>query len=270
MVRSKRFVSTLSLLIFLTSFIGFEKPSYADSPDTIDGAGTVKVTGSDRSDIVDPENPEKPANPGESPYTTGPLRIDFVSALNFGKAETKKSDRKYLALAQQFFDETEARGSYVQLTDQRGVSTGWSLQVKQQTQFRNPVIQNREEQELVGAYLSLDKGWAKSSSDSLAPTVTRETIAINAMDTAYEVATANKGAGRGVWTIAFGASKTNSDNQPTTLQPLVDKEGKAILDEEYQKPAQTNSAVTLTVPETTKIYPVQYETKLTWILAELP
>lgn len=269
MIFQKKVAITCALLT-LISIIGFEQSFYAEVPEEMDGKGSVKVTGSDRSDIIDPENPEKPADPGESPYTTGPLRIDFVSALNFGKAETEKSERKYSALAQQFHDETGPRGSYVQITDQRTISTGWSLQVKQQTQFQNPVIQNREEQELVGAFLSLDKGWAKSGNTSQTPTVTRETIALNAMDIAYEVAIASKGGGRGVWTIAFGASETNKDNQGSTLKPLMDKEGKAVVDEEYKKPAFSNSAVTLTVPETTKIYPVQYETKLTWILAELP
>ncbi|OJG84743.1 hypothetical protein RV15_GL002888 [Enterococcus silesiacus] len=234
------------------------------------GSGSVEVIGNDRSDIVDPENPGNQIDPGESPHTTGPLRIDYVSELNFNKALIQQKERKYEALAQQFYDETTARGSYIQITDQRGLATGWTLQVKQRTQFNNPVIQNKEEQSLVGAYLSLDKGWANSSGTSTPPAVTRETIGLNAIDTAYEVATAAPNTGRGVWTIAFGASDMNSDDQPVTLKPLVDKNGKAIMDEEYQKPAYTNSAITLTVPESTKIYPVQYQTEITWILAELP
>lgn len=238
--------------------------------ETVNGSGSVTVTGSDHTKPVDPENPGTTVDPGESPNTTGPLRIDYVSALDFNKATIQKKDRTYEALAQQFFDETEPRGSYIQITDQRGSSSGWTLQVKQNTQFHNYVIQNQEEQTLVGAYLSLDKGWANSSGDSQAPTVTRETIGLNAIDTAYEVATASPGTGRGVWTIAFGASETNSNQQTPTLKPLKDKDGKDVIDEVYNKPAYSNSAVTLTVPESTKIYPVQYETEITWILAKLP
>lgn len=269
MLESKKYWSIV-VLVMAIGILGFEQSSYGEAAEILAGTGSVRVDGSDHSDVVDPENPENPADPGESPSTKGPLRIDFIPALNFGRSVMHKKERAYPALAQQFFDETGPRGSYVQITDQRSKSTGWSLQMKQHTQFQNAVIQKREEQELLGAYLSLDNGWAKSSSTSPAPTVTRETIALNSMDTVYEVATATKGAGRGVWTIAFGASETNSDNQTTTLKPLVDKEGHAVLDEEYQKPAYTNSAITLTVPNAINVYPVQYETKITWILAELP
>ncbi|MEI5991623.1 WxL domain-containing protein [Enterococcus crotali] len=260
----------IGVIAVAISMSAFWHTYYAEAVETLNGSGNVEVIGSDRSDVVDPENPGNQIDPGESPHTTGPLRIDYVSSLNFNKALIQKKERKYEALAQQFHDETTPRGSYIQITDQRGAATGWTLQVKQRTQFNNPVIQNKEEQSLVGAYLSLDKGWANSSGTSKPPTVTRETIGLNAIDTAYEVATAIPNTGRGVWTIEFGASDTNSNHQPATLKPLIDKEGKAILDEEYQKPAYTNSAITLTVPESTKIYPVQYQTEITWILAELP
>ncbi|MGX7136394.1 WxL domain-containing protein [Enterococcus silesiacus] len=263
------FQLTMVTVVCLISVSFKQEVSFATA-DTLDGSGSVTVTGSDHTKPIDPENPGTTVDPGESPNTTGPLRIDYVSALNFNKAIIKKNERTYEALAQQFFDETEPRGSYIQITDQRGSSTGWTLQVKQNTQFHNPVIQKQEEQTLVGAYLSLDKGWANSSGDSQAPTVTRETIGLNAINTAYEVATASPGTGRGVWTIAFGASEANSNQQSATLKPLKDSDGKAVIDEVYKKPAYTNSAVSLTIPESTKIYPVQYETEITWILAKLP
>ncbi|WP_348922397.1 WxL domain-containing protein [Enterococcus rotai] len=270
MIRLKSHFPIVLVIVACIASVCFEQQiSYADT-DTLEGSGAVTVTGSDRTNPIDPENPGTTVDPGESPYTTGPLRIDYVSALDFNKAIVKKKERTYEALAQQFFDETEPRGSYIQITDQRGSASGWTLQVKQNTQFHNTVIQNQEQQTLVGAYLSLDKGWANSSGNSLAPTVTRETIGLSAIDTAYEVATASPGTGRGVWTIAFGASEANSSQQPATLKPLKDKEGKAVIDEVYNKPAYTNSAVSLTVPESTKIYPVQYETEITWILAKLP
>lgn len=98
----------------------------------------------------------------------------------------------------------------------------------------------------------------------------RETIALNSIGSAYEVATARAGSGKGVWTIAFGASDTNSSKQPATLTPVVDQTGKPVIDSHYSKPVYSNSAITLSIPETTKIHPVEYQTEITWILAKLP
>ena len=245
-------------------------PSVHATTDSLGQSGAVTVEGSSISNPVDPENPDDIADPGEGPSTEGPLRIDYVSSLDFGRAQLTNTNRTYPALAQQFLGETGPRGSFIQITDQRTNSTGWTLQVKQNHQFRNTVIQEASEQELSGAVLSLDKGWANSSGNSGSPTVTRETIALNSIGTAYELATATAGNGRGVWTIAFGASETNSNNMENTLSPVVDAAGNAVMDEFSGKPAYHNSAISLTIPTATKIYPVQYATEITWILAELP
>lgn len=232
--------------------------------------GVVEVVGSKRTSVVDPENPIEVVSPGESPFTEGDLRIDFISSLNFDKAKLSKENRTYSVLAQQFFSETGPRGSYIQITDQRAQATGWSIQVKQNYQFRNPIIQGATEQELHGAILSLDRGWSNSSSESKAPTVTRETIALTAMNTFYDVAVAKDDGGQGVWTIAFGASDSNKNHQASTLAAIKDEGGEIVTDTTYGKPAYENSAITLTIPEATKIYPVEYETTLTWLLGELP
>ncbi|OJG96959.1 hypothetical protein RV18_GL001308 [Enterococcus termitis] len=245
-------------------------PTAKATADSLGQSGTVSVEGSSISNPIDPENPDDIADPGEGPSTEGPLRIDYVSSLDFGQAQLSDTNRTYTALAQQFLGETGPRGSYIQITDQRTISTGWTLQVKQNHQFRNTVIQEASEQELSGAVLSLDKAWANSNSISGSPTVTRETIALNSIDTAYELATATAGNGRGVWTIAFGASETNSNDMENTLSPVVDAAGNAVKDEFSGKPAYHNSAISLMIPTATKIYPVQYATEITWILAELP
>ncbi|MDA9472505.1 WxL domain-containing protein [Enterococcus sp. 5H] len=258
-----------SFLILLASVTLFSLNVYATS-DSLDQSGRVTVEGSSISNPVDPENPGDITDPGEGPSTDGPLRIDYVSSLDFGRVQLADTNLTFMAFAQQFLSETGPRGSFIQITDQRTNSTGWTLQVKQNHQFRNTVIQESSEQELSGAVLSLDKGWANSSGNSSSPTVTRETIALNSIGTAYELATATAGNGRGVWTIAFGASETNSNNMENTLSPVVDAAGNAVKDEFSGKPAYHNSAISLTIPAATKIYPVQYATEITWILAELP
>ncbi|GGC76876.1 WxL domain-containing protein [Enterococcus wangshanyuanii] len=261
------FIASMTGLVLLFSINSL---SVQAAPDTMEQSGSVSVKGSSTTNPVDPENPGTIVDPGKSPSTTGPLRIDYVSALDFGESKITKGARRYNARAQQFFGDTGPRGSYIQITDQQADSSGWTLQVKQEKQFTNPIIQNVEEQELKGAVLSLDKGWANSSSISEAPTVTRETIALNSIGSAYEVATARKNSGKGIWTITFGASESNTNNQPHTLTPVVDASHKPIIDQTYNKPVYSNSAITLTVPETTVIHPVEYQTEITWILAKLP
>lgn len=136
--------------------------------------------------------------------------------------------------------------------------------------LRNTAISEPDEQELRGAELSLDKAWANSSGLSEEPTIMRETIALKANNAAYELAAAPAGAGKGVWTIAFGSSDSNPNNHDSTLAPVVDEAGRPVMDRVYNKPIYSNSAITLSVPEKIKIHPVQYETGLTWILAALP
>lgn len=263
----KSFMAFATLLTFLIFFFGGSQSVLAHS--TV-SKGSVSVEDTGKTNPVDPENPENEVDPGESPSTEGPLRIDFVSELKFGLNDLSKENRVYTSLAQLFHDETDARGYYIQVTDRRGDSSGWELQVSQDHQFSNSIIQSTDGQELKGASLSFDHGWANSVSSAEAPLVTRDTIAINEMNSAYTVATSSKGAGTGVWTIEFGASSGNKNNQPNTLSPLVDKSGNPVIDEVFNKPAYSNSAITLSVPKTTKIQPVKYSTTLTWILTAGP
>ncbi|WP_270279470.1 WxL domain-containing protein [Vagococcus bubulae] len=232
--------------------------------------GSVKVEVSDKTPPVDPENPDKPTDTDTDYSTSGDLRIDFVSPLNFGANKITKTNRKYAALAQQFDGKLDARANYIQITNQQESKSGWSLQVKQNRQFTSVTKDKYLKEELKGAILSLDKGWANSISESRPPTVTRETIAINEMEMAYEVASAKPNEARGTWLISFGASDKNTKNQSPTLSPVVDENNNQLIDAKTKKPLIRNSAVTLTVPDSTNIQPVSYETELTWVLGRLP
>ncbi|MGC6768512.1 WxL domain-containing protein [Enterococcus sp. LJL128] len=235
--------------------------------------GRVEVIGDIPKEPIDPEIPINPVDPGPGPSTDGDLRFDFVSAFNLGRNKiTYEKERLYHVNAQLFHDGTPARGNYVQITDQRSGSKGWSLQVRQEHQFQNDVIQKQEEKELRGAVFSLDNGWANSPfSAEKAPEVTRDTIEINEIGITYNVAVATPGSGKGTWTIEFGASENNSNGQMNTLFPKTNEDGSAVLDTAFEnQQVYGNKAVSLSVPMTTKLYPVQYQTVLTWILAELP
>lgn len=249
-------MASLILLLPLASSVVV---SAEDKATELDQKARLQVKRSETTEIVDPEKPEvvdPPVDPG--PSTKGDLRIDYVSPVDFGKVKLTKTNRTYNALANKVGKEGKWRGNFIQISDFRDKNTGWTLQVKQDYQFKTT-----DYDELTGAVLSLDKGWANSSSDNKAPTVTRDTLAINNIGEVYDVARADKNAGGGVWSINFGASKDNDDNQPTTIT-----EGNKSQSKEKVESAIKNSAVNLTIPDSTKVLPKEYQTKITWVLSE--
>ncbi|HCM88376.1 MULTISPECIES: WxL domain-containing protein [Vagococcus] len=250
-------MTSATLLLATTTF----QESFAEgNAKELQQKGSVTVKDSGKTEIVDPEDPEVIVDPGTGPSTSGSLRIDYVSPLDFGKVKLTKSNRNYHALASKIGKTDNYRGSFIQISDFREKSSGWSLQVKQDQQFKT-----NDYDELKGAVLSLDKGWANSSSTKDAPTVTRDTLEINNIGEVYDVARATKGGGGGVWSINFGASKDNDDNQPSTIT-----ESKKSDSKEKVESVIKNSAVSLSIPDSTKVLPKEYQTKITWILAETP
>ncbi|WP_086348799.1 WxL domain-containing protein [Candidatus Enterococcus clewellii] len=267
MKKYTHFKLSLTLLLFAGTFLAASQSVYASN---LDSNGSVTVERKETSESADPENPGEEVNPGEGPSTKGDLRIDFVSSLNFASAEITATNRTYDSLAQLFYSDTAARGYYIQISDFRSEASGWNLTLSQDSQFSSPIIQTLEDRSLKGATLSFGNGWANSAGNSQMPVVSRDTLAINEMNTAYTVAVAGKAQGKGVWTIAFGASGENTSNQENTLTALTDERGNSVIDPTFNKQSYSNSAVSLSVPETIKIYPVQYTTTLTWSLEAAP
>ncbi|OJG73980.1 hypothetical protein RV12_GL000328 [Enterococcus quebecensis] len=264
MIRLLLLVSLSTVTILLTT-----EKSYAEENGRSNGH--ITFTGEyDSVGIRDPEKPAQVADPGESPSTSGKLRIDFVPQLNFTSVnKVSDKDMVYAVNAQLFRDDTAARGNFVQVSDYRGVALGWTLQLRQETQFQNSQTANSQ---LDGAFLSLDKSWVNSTMEqAMAPSVSKEVIRLDNIGATYNLAEAKPGAGAGTWSISFGASSENPAAMPNTLTPKKDPNDKPMLDEKYaSKQMHENSALTLSVPGTTKKDPVTYSTVLTWILAELP
>lgn len=239
---------------------------------SVTGHGIIEYTGEHPKDPVDPENPTKPVDPGPGPSTDGLLRFDFAPTLNFGRNKINQTGRNFYVNAQLFHDGPTARGNFLQITDSRPNSSGWTLQVRQEYQFKNDIIQEDHEQELRGAVLSFDKGWANSAyTQEQPPKIMKDIIQLNTQGTTFPVASADQGEGRGTWIISFGASADNNQGQTTTLFPRVDEDNQPITDKNFEdQQVYGNNAIFLSVPDATKIHPVQYQTELTWILAELP
>ncbi|MGC6769776.1 WxL domain-containing protein [Enterococcus sp. LJL128] len=233
------------------------------------GDGTISFDGEYGKDVLDPENPGNIVDPGPSPSTDGLLRIEFVPQLNFWNNKISSEDQTYAANAQLFHSDTGPRGNFVQVSDYRGTGAGWTLQLRQETQFKNETTTNKE---LTGAVISMDKSWVNSTFDlANGPAVSKDVIRIDNIGQTYTLAEAKKGTGEGTWSLEFGASIENQSGQADTLSPRLDKDGNPISDADFGgQPIYENSAVTLFVPGKTKKDPVQYQTVLTWILSELP
>lgn len=267
----KRQILVPTLVVLFTvvaSLAGASNDAYAEA-ESIRGSGTIGFEGEYPQDIVDPEHPQDIVDPGETPQLKGDLRIDFVPKLDFYQNKISDKDEVYYANAQNFFGATKARGNFVQITDLRQKSTGWTLQLRQEMQFTNNDTKNKE---IKGAMISLDKSWVSSPHKfSKAPQLSKEIINIDNIGSSYNLAQASKGEGRGTWSISFGASEENTANQENTLEPRLGKDGQAVLDPVFdQKPIYQNKAILLSIPGTTVVDPVPYTTVLTWILAELP
>lgn len=222
----------------------------------------------DNSIIRDPENPVNEVDPGETPQTDGDLRIDFVPKLNFSTVKITEEAAVYPINAQLFHDETSPRGNFIQVSDYRDNSSGWTLQVRQEEQFKHVTKIGAE---LKGAVISFDQAWTNSTKDtSLSPTVSKEIIHMSNIGDTYNLAQAQDEKGSGTWSIIFGASKDNKNDRPNSLELRKDSSGKTIEDPIFKKPVYSNQAITLTVPKETEKVAGAYSTVLTWILAELP
>lgn len=256
-------------IVFLTILSPLLVSQYAMAEsETIVGNGNVQFEASiEPPQVIDPEKPGEPVDPGPSPSTDGYLRIDFVPKLDFGRNRLSKKDQTYPVNAQLFHGETNPRGNYVQVTDSRATGDGWTIQVRQETAFTSNTGES-----LHGAYISLDKSWANSTMDQqYAPSLQTDVIKLDKVGTTYNLATAGKNQGYGTWAIEFGASGENEAGLQSTLTPLTDDEGKAVLDANYEnKPIYKNNAVNFFMPGSAETKPGQYQTVMTWILSELP
>ncbi|MGM0125869.1 hypothetical protein IGI37_003270 [Enterococcus sp. AZ194] len=238
----------------------------ASENSSVSNNGTITFSGEYDWERVDPENPGKIVNPGESETAGKSLRIDYVPTLDFNQQVISSEDQLYPAKAQLFHDETPARANYVQVSDFRGTGKGWTLQLSQDYQFRNPDDKNII---LNGAVISLNHSWANSANQETGKPEVQKDVIEMMPGTTYDLATAKPGAGEGTWLISFGASETNNQSMNSSLeQLLVDK--KPVTDPVYKQDVYVNHSVSLLVPGKTEKKAVPYQTVLTWTLSELP
>ncbi|MBQ0137740.1 MAG: WxL domain-containing protein [Kurthia sp.] len=230
------------------SEVGYERTYNSDSNvNFIPSTGSTKPI--DPTDPTNP-NPETPVPPKEG--TEGPLSIDFASDFDFGTQEITTEDKVYKAKPQAYEDSEKITPNFVQITDKRGSNAGWSLNLKQDYQFKNDTTQNKE---IEGAELRFLAGSLVTDGKGIKPT-THE-AKLDATNGSYsKIMTAKATEGSGTWLSSFGG------------QELVDED---VLNEENEVVTEKRDAgVTLSIPGTTQTDAVEYETTLTWQLTNEP
>ncbi|MFJ8515898.1 WxL domain-containing protein [Lysinibacillus xylanilyticus] len=195
-------------------------------------------------------NTGKPVEPGPEDPTTedgkpgkgtpGPLSIDFASSLNFGTQEITSTDQIYKVAPQKFSNRTKPEGpNYVQVTDGRGSDAGWSLQVKQESQFMST-----KNKVLTGAEIRFTNGQVNTASASPKPSIVESSFALTIKEDGTGVAktimSAKTEEGSGTYVLAFGDDDSAADS------------------------------IELFVPGSTTKYADKYSTSITWTLTDVP
>lgn len=231
------------------SEVGYERKFNSNSNvDFIPSTGTTNP--------IDPTNPTnpKPEKPNPvKPGTEGPLSIDFASDFDFGTQEITTEDKVYMAKAQTYVDSEKETPNFVQITDKRGSNAGWSLNVKQEHQFKNEETQNKY---LEGASIKFAAGEVVSNGKGKKPSV-HEAVLDSEKGSFHKVMTAEKTEGSGTWAKLFGSSDG--------LVEVEKEDDKGNIVKEKR-----DSGVTLSIPGATQKDAVEYNTTLNWQLTNEP
>lgn len=213
--------------------------------EAVDG-GQMKTEGdvgfrknTDITPPVDPLNPDKPLEPFKPP-TAGPLSLNYVSDIQFGSYDLADSETIFYASLDtiKYADSSKQRfkrPNFVELTDNRGLNTGWRLTVKQ-----NGQLKNADGAELNGAKLAFNNTSIVSLDEITAtPTgFTKDAVLLNDNQNVLVMAAKN-GTGMGSWSVNFGQDDTEGER-----------------------------SISLTVPKDSVKEKGHYTTSLTWTLSD--
>lgn len=237
--------SVVLLSAMLLGSLSFGSTVFAgeDGAEKSSNADISFVPSTDPTDPVDPTDPEVPIEPIDpdpiDPGTAGPLSIDFASHLHFGEQEISTKTKTYYANLQEFKlpddDVTIYEGpNFVQVTDNRGEESGWSLTVNQTEQFKTS-----SNKELTGAEIVFKNEKIGTISTSGMPSAETGVSLTPGTDTPLMSAKAGEGAG--TYLLHWG--------------------------EDAEK---AKESIELIVPGKTTKYKDTYKTTLNWVLSNTP
>ncbi|MBS7577359.1 MULTISPECIES: WxL domain-containing protein [unclassified Enterococcus] len=238
-------ISYIFLATLFLSAIGTQ--TSAAEVKTYDSNGAITfVPSTDPIDPVDPLEPSNPITPidptnpdGPEPGTSGPLSIDYASSLSFGEQKISSKTETYYANAQKYKNAAAnilEGPNFVQVSDNRGTESGWTLKVKQNGQFQTSVGQV-----LTGAKITFYNGNIVTASQSAKPSNFSKTLTLDPSGAEALVMSARVSEGAGTYLMDWGNS--------------VDTAKKSIA---------------LEVPGSTTKFAKSYSTTFTWVLTDAP
>ncbi|MEW4402273.1 WxL domain-containing protein [Enterococcus sp. AN402] len=195
----KKTVLLASLLT--TSLLVGVQTTHAEVKSEAESKSTVKTIVGDNKEPVDPLDPTNPDQPNPDPENPGtgnpgPLSLDYVSNIEFGKQEIKGKDAVYNA---------KTEHPYVQVSDRRGTGTGWTLKASVE-EFKNEDASKL----LKGAELSLKNGEIKTSIGNVSEKPQGYDVILN--KEMQVIMQAGTDAGMGSWLDVFSGKKDDNTN----------------------------------------------------------
>lgn len=187
--------AVLALVCLLSLFTTFSQLVSAEEPITSEGTSKATIEfipGDGVPPIVDPEDPSKPfdpdnpENPTDPPTgNTGPLTLDYVSSVHFGKQEIQGQTMIY---------ESTLLRPFIQISDRRGTGAGWTV-TAQASEFKTDGV---TEATLPGSVLYFKNGVADSACNS-EPPIPNQIVKLPAGGEEAVVITAQENTGLGTW-----------------------------------------------------------------------
>ncbi len=216
---------------------------------------------------TDPKNPEEPGetvepdDEDENKDSTGSLTIDYISNFRFGTQDITSQDRDYYAAtrtAKYYPDkendpdnfETRELPNYVQVSDLRGVETGWTLSVNMSKFTVSDDQHDKYGAELEGAKITLMNLEATTEAQSGSVNIGGESLTLNPE-----------------------ADVTVMYAKPDAVAPLSDSAGTGTHMTMFGRTQQGDNgdeSVMLSIPGKATKYNTSYEATLTWTLKDVP
>lgn len=243
----KAYKSTVMLTTALASFGMSYTSVAAATTSTAESTGTIRfIQGDDPNTPLNPTDPDKPneTDPDDpnnnGTGNVGPLTIDYVSNINFGKAKVNNGIMDLKALN---------KTPYVQIKDSREKASGWTLVAA----MTKPFTHVDNDSTLKGAVMNWNNGEVKAPSWNNSGKPEGDDFSLTADGTASTVmsAKAGKNQGSGIWLDVFA----DKDAAEAKGQP--------------EEQLGNNSKVTLKVPSS-EIQNGLYNAELTWTLTDTP
>lgn len=210
---------TIVSIVFLLTLLGLGSLSYGDEVAQVGkGKGKIKL-------LPNSGQSTKPCNPtgevdkwdgnNQGTGNLGPLSVDYVPNITFGKQPVHQENHIFSALNEE---------SFIQVTDTRGESAGWVLKAQ-----LAPFVSLNKKEVLKSAILIISEGIVMPVSDDNVSDAPKSIKAILDDGEKHEVLNAEDGAGRGSWSVRWDGQDDGNNKWY-----LVVKKGSAKKNTSYR------------------------------------